>query len=80
MSKNKLNFAAFVLVGGMGTRLRSVVYDRPKPMADVFGKPFLEIIIRLLAAKGINKFVSWPAIKLMRSSRISIVRNFVILT
>jgi D-glycero-alpha-D-manno-heptose 1-phosphate guanylyltransferase len=57
MSKNKLNFAAFVLVGGKGTRLRSVVYDRPKPMADVFGKPFLEIIIRLLAAKGINKFV-----------------------
>ena len=57
MSKNKLDFKAFVLVGGMGTRLRSVVSDRPKPMADVLGKPFLEIIIRLLAAKGIRKFV-----------------------
>jgi len=34
-----------------------VVSDRPKPMADVSGKPFLEIITCLLAAKGIEKFV-----------------------
>ncbi len=32
---------ALVLAGGMGTRLRSVVNDVPKPMAPVAGKPFV---------------------------------------
>jgi len=57
MTSNKFDFAAFVLAGGLGTRLRSVVSDRPKPMADVLGNPFLEIITGLLAAKGVEKFV-----------------------
>ena len=35
-----------ILAGGLGTRLRGVVDDRPKPMALVHGRPFLE---RLLA-------------------------------
>jgi len=30
-----------VLAGGLGTRLRSVLPDLPKPMAEVAGKPFL---------------------------------------
>ncbi|WP_375137091.1 sugar phosphate nucleotidyltransferase, partial [Arcobacter sp. CECT 8989] len=30
----------FILVGGYGTRLRSVVKDVPKPMAMIHGKPF----------------------------------------
>ena len=29
---------AIILAGGLGTRLRSVVSDRPKPMALVEGK------------------------------------------
>lgn len=32
----------FILVGGYGTRLRSVVKDIPKPMATIEGKPFLD--------------------------------------
>ena len=32
---------AVVLAGGLGTRLRSVVSDVPKPMAPVGGRPFL---------------------------------------
>ena len=36
---------AIVLAGGLGTRLRKVVKDVPKPMADVNGKPFLEYLI-----------------------------------
>lgn len=34
---------AVLLAGGLGTRLKSVVNDRPKPMADVCGKPFMNI-------------------------------------
>ena len=57
MQKNSCDFTAFILAGGLGKRLRQVVSDRPKPMADVLGRPFLEILTRLLAAKGIHKFV-----------------------
>ena len=32
----------FVLAGGFGTRLSSVVNDVPKPLADINGAPFLE--------------------------------------
>jgi len=46
-----------ILVGGLGTRLRTVVSDRPKPMAIVGGKPFLEVLINWLAAKGVRDFV-----------------------
>ena len=31
---------AYVIAGGLGTRLRSVVSNVPKPMAIVDGKPF----------------------------------------
>jgi D-glycero-alpha-D-manno-heptose 1-phosphate guanylyltransferase len=46
-----------ILAGGLGTRLRSVVKDRPKPMATIQGVPFLEILIRSLAKKGVQHFV-----------------------
>jgi NDP-sugar pyrophosphorylase family protein len=39
---------AVVLAGGLGTRLRSVVSDRPKPMAEVGGRPFLDLVLRNL--------------------------------
>ncbi len=45
---------AVVLAGGFGTRLRSVVPDLPKPMAPVAGRPFLEILLAMLAAKGVR--------------------------
>ena len=39
---------AVILAGGLGTRLQSLVSDRPKPMADMDGKPFLEHQIEFL--------------------------------
>ena len=48
---------ALLLAGGLGTRLRSVVSDRPKPMADVCGKPFLEYLIQELKKHGITEIV-----------------------
>ena len=34
-----------ILAGGKGTRLKSVVYDRPKPMAEINGVPFLRYLM-----------------------------------
>jgi D-glycero-alpha-D-manno-heptose 1-phosphate guanylyltransferase len=48
---------AIVLAGGFGTRLRSVVADLPKPMAPVAGRPFLEILLKLLAKNCFNRVV-----------------------
>ncbi len=48
---------AIVLAGGFGTRLRQVVPDRPKPMALVGGRPFLEILLGSLARKGFERVV-----------------------
>ena len=39
---------ALILCGGLGTRLRNVVSDRPKCMAPVAGRPFLEYLVRQL--------------------------------
>jgi len=46
-----------ILVGGLGTRLRSVVQDVPKPMADIHGKPFLEYLLQLLIQNGYQNFL-----------------------
>lgn len=48
---------AIVLAGGLGTRLREVIKDVPKPMADINGKPFLEYVLRLLDKQSIEKVV-----------------------
>jgi NDP-sugar pyrophosphorylase family protein len=43
---------AVILAGGLGTRLRSVVSDRPKVLAPVRGRPFLaHLLDRLDAAR-----------------------------
>lgn len=48
---------ALILAGGLGTRLRDVVNDRPKSMAPVNGKPFLEYQVRFLKNNGISDIV-----------------------
>lgn len=48
---------AIVLAGGLGTRLRSVVPDLPKPMAPVGGRPFLEYLLERLATQGVSRVV-----------------------
>jgi D-glycero-alpha-D-manno-heptose 1-phosphate guanylyltransferase len=48
---------AIVLAGGLGTRLKSVVQDVPKPMALVNGRPFLEYILNFLNKNGIEKVI-----------------------
>ena len=48
---------AIILAGGMGTRLKSVVSEVPKPMAPINGIPFLEIQINYWIRQGINNFI-----------------------
>lgn len=46
-----------LLVGGMGTRLRSVVSSKPKPLAPVGDIPFLELLVLQLRSQGIRRLV-----------------------
>ena len=46
-----------ILCGGFGSRLKPVVADRAKPMADVGGVPFLSLLIDEVAAFGFRRFV-----------------------
>ena len=46
-----------ILCGGLGTRLREVVSDRPKPMAPIADRPFLEILITQFSRAGFRRFI-----------------------
>jgi D-glycero-alpha-D-manno-heptose 1-phosphate guanylyltransferase len=48
---------AIILAGGLGTRLRAVNPDAPKPMALIGSRPFLEVLIRSLASKGFKRII-----------------------
>lgn len=48
---------AILLAGGLGTRLQSVVNDRPKPMALIDGKPFMEYVVHELSRHGIRDII-----------------------
>jgi NDP-sugar pyrophosphorylase family protein len=48
---------AAVLAGGLGTRLRPVVPDRPKVLAEVGGRPFLAYLLDQLAAARVRQAV-----------------------
>jgi D-glycero-alpha-D-manno-heptose 1-phosphate guanylyltransferase len=48
---------AVILAGGLGTRLRELVGDRPKPLANIDGKPFLEYQIEFLKKYRITDIV-----------------------
>lgn len=54
---NSLNLPAVLLVGGMGTRLRSVVSSAPKPLAMVGSRSFLELLILQLRSQGVTRIV-----------------------
>jgi D-glycero-alpha-D-manno-heptose 1-phosphate guanylyltransferase len=48
---------AIVLAGGLGTRLRGVVSDLPKPLAPVAGRPFLAWVLDFLAEQEVRRVV-----------------------
>ena len=61
---------AAILAGGLGTRLKSVINDVPKPMAPVNGKPFLEYLLDYLNNKGFNRVV------LLIGYKASVIMNY----
>lgn len=48
---------AIILAGGFGTRLKTVVTDLPKPMAEVYGEPFLNYQLNYLKHYGIKEVI-----------------------
>jgi D-glycero-alpha-D-manno-heptose 1-phosphate guanylyltransferase len=48
---------AVLLVGGLGTRLRTVVPAAPKALAPIGDRPFLELLIRQLSSQGIRNLI-----------------------
>ncbi|MCX8052308.1 MAG: nucleotidyltransferase family protein [Armatimonadetes bacterium] len=54
---NLANIDAVILAGGKGTRLQSVVSDRPKVLAEVRGTPFIFYQLDYLAAVGVRRVI-----------------------
>jgi glucose-1-phosphate cytidylyltransferase len=48
---------AVILAGGLGTRLSEETSIRPKPMAEIGGRPILWHIMKLYSTHGVNDFV-----------------------
>lgn len=48
---------AIILAGGFGTRLREVVANVPKPMAQVADRPFLDYLFEYLEHFGVERVV-----------------------
>jgi len=46
-----------LLVGGLGTRLRSVLSDKPKPLAPIGGISFLELLVMQVSSQGLHRLV-----------------------
>ena len=49
---------AMVLAAGLGTRLRPITYEMPKPMVPVVNRPVMEHIVRLLARHGFTETIA----------------------
>jgi D-glycero-alpha-D-manno-heptose 1-phosphate guanylyltransferase len=54
---NKKVTTAIILAGGLGTRLRAVVSDVPKPMAPICGQPFLAYQLDYWIGQGVTRFI-----------------------
>ena len=48
---------AVILAGGRGVRMRPLTDDRPKPMIEFGGRPFLAYVVERLAAEGFDRIL-----------------------
>lgn len=63
----------FILAGGFGTRLNSIVSNVPKPMAPILNKPFLEYQISV-----VRKYFSNSSIYLLTHYKSDIIEEYFI--
>jgi dTDP-glucose pyrophosphorylase len=54
LARDPLPAAAVIMAGGMGTRLRPLTDETPKPLLRVGGRPLVEILIERLARWGVQ--------------------------
>jgi NDP-sugar pyrophosphorylase family protein len=54
---NPKDIKVFILAAGLGTRLGDLTRDKPKPMMDINGKPFLEYMLNNCHEQGFNNIV-----------------------
>lgn len=57
MTRPLSDMPVLILAGGLGTRLRAAVSNRPKALAPIGNRPFLEIQLELLRDQGARHFV-----------------------
>lgn len=46
-----------ILCGGKGERIRLLISDRPKPMAEFGGRPFLSMLMEYVSGFGFQRFI-----------------------
>ena len=49
---------AMIMAAGLGTRLRPITYEMPKPMVPVLNRPVMEHILELLAKHGFTEVIA----------------------
>ncbi len=54
---NFSNITAVILAGGLGTRLRPAISDKPKVLAEVLGRSFLTYLLDQLSSAGACKVI-----------------------
>lgn len=54
---NPEDIDVIILCGGLGTRLRGIINDRPKVMTEIHGRPFLDILINYIKRFGFTRFI-----------------------
>lgn len=52
-----MSLQALILCGGLGTRLGALTAATPKPLLDVAGRPFLDVLLFELGRHGVRKVV-----------------------
>ncbi|MCH8238262.1 MAG: NTP transferase domain-containing protein, partial [Proteobacteria bacterium] len=57
MERKLAGMTAVILAGGLGTRLRPVVSNCAKVLADIDGQPFIRFILDHLSASGVKSVV-----------------------
>jgi D-glycero-alpha-D-manno-heptose 1-phosphate guanylyltransferase len=55
--QNNSEIQVVILAGGLGTRLKSVVSDKPKVLAEVLNRPFLTYILDQVSSAGFREVV-----------------------